>query len=60
MDMLVGFSNCPHPLDPKPALCAAAGNNHPLPRRPALATISARTATAEAISGFENNALALA
>jgi len=60
MDMLVGLSNCPHPLDPNPAyapvlvivtrfFCAAPAADD-LPR----------TATAEAVRGFENNALMLA
>lgn len=60
MDMLVGFSNCPHPLDPdltyqpKPVVItrytAAAPTTDDL----------CRTATAEALRGFENNALMLA
>jgi urea carboxylase-associated protein 2 len=57
MDMLVGFSNCPHPLDPDPAY-------QPKPiiitRYTAAAPATddlCRTATAEALRGFENNAL---
>ena len=57
MDMLVGFSNCPHPLDPDPAY-------QPKPvvitRYKAAAPTKddlCRTATAEAVRGFENNAL---
>lgn len=54
MDLLVGFSNCPHPLDPSPDYAPP----------PAIvtrfrATVAAddlcRTATAEAVRGFENN-----
>ncbi len=60
MDMLVGFSNCPHPLDPSPVYA-------PRPititrfraATPALDDL-ARTATAEAVRGFENNAMASA
>ncbi|MBB1251378.1 urea amidolyase associated protein UAAP1 [Rhizobium sp. G21] len=59
MDMLVGFSNCPHPLDPSPVYA---------PNPVAITRIAAsepaaddlcRTATAEAVRGFENNALAV-
>ena len=58
MDMIVGFSNCPHPLDPDPLY---------QPNRVTVTRVAAtepaaddlcRTATAEAIRGFENNALA--
>jgi urea carboxylase-associated protein 2 len=60
MDMLVGFSNCPHPLDPNPLYAPQPVTitrfRAVLPTRDDLA----RTATAEAIRGFENNALALA
>ena len=60
MDMMVGLSNCPHPLDPDPVYA-------PRPvtvtrfrsRRPPRDDLC-RTATAEAIRGFENNALMLA
>lgn len=57
MDLWVGLSNCPHPLDPSPGYAPP----------PALttryhATIAAddlcRSATAEAVRGFENNARA--
>jgi urea carboxylase-associated protein 2 len=58
MDMIVGFSNCPHPLDPSPVY-----DPHPVTiTRIAAAVPEAddlcRTATAEAARGFENNALA--
>lgn len=57
MDLMIGLSTCPHPLDPNPAYA------------PAPVTVTSyradtgpddlcRTATAEAIRGFENNAFA--
>jgi urea carboxylase-associated protein 2 len=57
MDMIVGFSNCPHPLDsnpvyaPKPVIVTSfrAG-------APAVDDLP-RTAIAEAVRGFENNAM---
>lgn len=58
MDLIVAFSNCPHPLDPSPDYA-------PQPvtvtrfRRPVAPDDICRTATAEAIRGFENNALQL-
>ena len=57
MDLLVALSNCPHPLDPAPRYapnpvditrCAAEVSDDDL----------CRTATAEAVRGFENNARA--
>ncbi|UJW74898.1 urea amidolyase associated protein UAAP1 [Rhizobium sp. SL42] len=58
MDMLVGFSNCPHPLDPNPVY---APNPITVSRiaavEPAVDDLC-RTATAEAVRGFENNAFA--
>ncbi|GEO86629.1 MULTISPECIES: urea amidolyase associated protein UAAP1 [Alphaproteobacteria] len=60
MEMTVGFSNCPHPLDPNP-VCA--------PKPVTVTRLAAvvpeagdlcRTATAEAVRGFENNAFATA
>lgn len=58
MDLLVGLSNCAHPLDPSPVFAPA----------PAVVTRYrppdlhpddlCRTATAEAVRGFENNAFA--
>jgi urea carboxylase-associated protein 2 len=58
MDMIVGFSNCPHPLDPDPAY-----RPNPVTVTRIAATVPAaddlcRTATAEAVRGFENNTLA--
>lgn len=59
MDLIVAFSNCPHPLDPSPDYA-------PQPvtvtrfRLPVAADDICRTATAEALRGFQNNALQLA
>lgn len=58
MDMLVGFSNCPHPLDPNPVY---APNPVTITRIKAVQPAAddlCRTATAEAVRGFENNVLA--
>ena len=56
--MIVGLSNCPHPLDPNPVY---APNSVTITRisatEPAVDDLC-RTATAEAIRGFENNAFA--
>lgn len=55
MDLLVALSNCPHPLDPSPDYAP-----NPVEITRYRATIAAddlsRTATAEAVRGFENNA----
>ncbi len=60
MDLLVGFSNCPHPLDPQavhaPGPAMVTRYRPPLPGTDDICHI----ATAEAVRGFENNALALA
>jgi urea carboxylase-associated protein 2 len=59
MDLIVAFSNCPHPLDPAPEYA-------PRPvtltryRSPIAADDLCLTATAEAARGFENNAMQLA
>jgi urea carboxylase-associated protein 2 len=58
MDMIVGFSNCPHPLDPNPVY---APNPVSVTRIAAAAPAvddRCRTATPEAVRGFENNAFA--
>jgi len=58
MDMIVGFSNCPHPLDPNPVY---APNPVSILRIAAIEPAAddlCRTATAEAVRGFENNAFA--
>lgn len=60
MDMLVGFSNCPHPFDPSPAYepkpVIVSRFRAPEPKVDDLC----RTATAEAVRAFENNAFACA
>lgn len=57
MDLLVGFSVCPHPLDPSPTYAPAPVTitryRPPAPGPDDLC----RTASAEALRGFENNAL---
>ena len=59
MDLIVAFSNCPHPLDPNPAYAP-----NPVTvarfRLPVADDDLCRTATAEAVRGFENNAMQLA
>ena len=59
MDLIVAFSNCPHPLDPSPLYAP-----HPVTitrfRAPIAADDLCRTATVEAVRGFENNAMQLA
>ena len=58
MDLIIALSNCPHPLDPNPDYAP-----NPVTvtrfRIPVAADDLCRTATAEAIRGFENNALQL-
>ncbi len=58
MDLTVALSNCPHPLDPAPAY---APNPVAITRfraaQPAADDLC-RTATIEAVRGFENNAFA--
>lgn len=57
MDLIVGLSNCPHPLDPNTDY---APNPVEITRYVAAVTADdlCRTATAEAVRGFENNARA--
>lgn len=58
MDLLVALSNCPHPLDPSPVYSAVPVSvTRYRPPAPAADDLC-RTATAEAVRGFENNALA--
>jgi uncharacterized protein len=57
MDMIVGFSNCPHPLDPKPSYEPKPVTITRFKAAIGMPDDLARTATAEAIRGFENNAL---
>ncbi len=57
MDLYLALSNCPHPLDPSPSYTPA-----PVSVTRYVAPVAAddlcRTVSAEAIRGFENNALA--
>lgn len=59
MDLIVAFSNCPHPLDPNPIYAP-----NPVTvtrfRLPIEDDDLCRTATTEAVRGFENNAMQLA
>ncbi|MGV8854744.1 MAG: urea amidolyase associated protein UAAP1 [Devosia sp.] len=59
MDLTIALSNCPHPLDPAPAYAPNPVNVTRF-RVPVAADDLCRTATAEAVRGFENNALQLA
>lgn len=59
MDLIVAFSNCPHPLDPNPAYAPSPVTITRF-RLPVAAGDLCRTATAEAVRGFENNAMRLA
>ena len=56
MDLIVALSNCPHPLDPAPDYAPppveAIRFRAPAPAADDLC----RTATIEAVRGFENNA----
>ncbi|MGR6429741.1 urea amidolyase associated protein UAAP1 [Rhizobium sp. PAMB 3174] len=56
MDMAVVFSNCPHPLDPNPAYAPNAVTVARIAASEPAADDLCRTATAEAVRGFENNA----
>ncbi|MTE00277.1 DUF1989 domain-containing protein [Paracoccus sp. YIM 132242] len=56
MDLMLALSNCPHPLDPDPAQPTPAMIATRLSALPVAADDPCRTATAEAIRGFENNA----
>lgn len=58
MEMIVGLSNCPHPLDPSPGYRPNPVTVTRIAAREAGADDLCRTATAEAVRGFENNALA--
>jgi uncharacterized protein len=57
MDLLVALSNCPHPLDPAPIYAPEAVEAVRYRAKPAGADDLCRTASAEAIRAFENNAL---
>lgn len=56
MDVLVALSNCPHPLDPSPAYATGAVNIVRYRAGPVGADDLCRTASAEAVRAFENNA----
>ncbi|CAN7582657.1 DUF1989 domain-containing protein [Rhizobium rhizogenes] len=58
MDMIVGFSNCPHPIDPDPTYRPNSVTVTRITATVPAADDLCRTATAEAVRGFENNALA--
>jgi uncharacterized protein len=57
MDLTVALSNCPHPLDPSPASAPVTATRF---RLPVAGDDLCRTATSEAVRGFENNAMQLA
>jgi uncharacterized protein len=57
MDMLVALSTCPHPLDPNPVYAPAPVTVTRSRAAAPAADDLARTATAEAARGFENNAM---
>tara|TARA_R110002020_G_scaffold364263_4_gene576642 strand:- start:29554 stop:30369 length:816 start_codon:yes stop_codon:yes gene_type:complete len=58
MDMIVGFSNCPHPLNPSPAYQPNPVTVTRVVAAEPAASDLCRTATAEAVRGFENNVFA--
>jgi uncharacterized protein len=58
MDLLVALSNCPHPLDPNPSYAPSAVRITRYRAAVPAADDLCRTATAEAVRGFENNAMA--
>lgn len=57
MDLMIGLSTCPHPLDPNPDYAPAPVTVTRYKAHVAPDDLC-RTATAEAIRGFENNAFA--
>lgn len=58
MDLLVALSTAPHPLDPSPDYAPAAMTATRLSALPVATDDICRTATPEAVRGFENNARA--
>jgi urea carboxylase-associated protein 2 len=58
MDLLVALSNCPHPMDPSPAYAPGDIEIIRFRAEPAKIDDLCRTASAENIRAFENNALA--
>ena len=59
MDLTIALSNCPHPLDPNPDYAPQPVSVTRF-RLPVAADDLCRTATAEAVRGFANNALQIA
>jgi uncharacterized protein len=59
MDMIVGFSNCPDPLDPHPNYAPQSIEVTRFRAGSIPFDDLCRTATAEAVHGFENNALTM-
>lgn len=60
MDLIIGLSNCPHPLDPNPSYAPQPVEVVRYRGAAPAADDLCRTATAEAVRGFENNAMQLA
>ena len=60
MDMLVGLSNCPHPLDPNPVYAPQPVTITRFRAAVPVPDDLARTATAEAARAFENTAMSSA
>ena len=58
MDLLVALSNCPHPMDPSPAYAPGDVEIVRFRTEPKKSDDLCRTASAENIRAFENNALA--
>jgi uncharacterized protein YcgI (DUF1989 family) len=58
MDLLFALSNCPHPMDPSPAYAPGDVEIIRFRPEPAKSDDLCRTASAENIRAFENNALA--
>lgn len=58
MNMMVAFSNCPHPLDPNASYAPKAVTVTRIAARSPSPDDLCRTATAEAVRGFENNTFA--
>lgn len=57
MDLIVALSNCPHPLDPNPSYAPLPVVVTRFQGEPIATDDICRTATAEAVRGFQNNAL---
>ena len=57
MDLIIGLSNCPHPLDPNPAYAPQPVEVVRYRAAAPAADDLCRTATAEAVRGFQNNTM---